>query len=82
MTTYRPDWGVDDGDTGELPPVYGADGAEPAAEADPEDGYSDMHTWVTQWALPTLGRTGLAGSGRWCARWNDHPEALLRLTLA
>jgi hypothetical protein len=82
MTTYRPDWGLDDADTGERPTLDDADSAEQAAEADPQDGYRDVYTWVTHWALPTLARTGLAGASRWCAQWHDHPEAVLRLTLA
>jgi hypothetical protein len=82
MTSYRPNWGLDDADTGELPTLDATNGAEPPAEADPEDGYSDVYTWVTQWALPTLGSAAQTGGRRWCTQWQDHPEAMLRLTLA
>jgi hypothetical protein len=84
MSSYRPNWGLPDAEPGQHPPGNAAQDADGAAQADPEDGfrgYSDVYAWVTQWALPTLGRSTL-GDGRWCARWHDHPEAMLRLELA
>jgi hypothetical protein len=85
MTTYRPNWDLANGDTGELPTLDAANGAEQAAEADPDNGssgYSDVYAWVADWALPTLGTATQIGGRRWCAQWYDHPEAVLRLTLA
>lgn len=74
MSTYRPSWSLDD----EL-----SDGHEPT-EADPEDGwcYESVEGWVTEWALPTLGSAAQTGGRRWCAQWHQHPDAVLRLTLA
>lgn len=84
MSTYRPSWDLDDGDTGELPAANGDTPADDGLEAEGQDGwcYASVHQWVADWALPTLGRTTLAGGQRWCHQWDAHPEAVLRLTLA
>ncbi|MEX2588488.1 MAG: DUF4913 domain-containing protein [Actinomycetota bacterium] len=71
-----------DGDTGELPTLDNADHVEEATEADPDDRYSDVCAWVTQWALTTLRTAAQTGGRRWCAQSEQHPEAVLRLTLA
>lgn len=85
MSTYRPSWPVG-GDTGELPAVTdnGEIPADDEPEAEVEDGwcYATVHEWITEWALPTLGRPALASGQRWCTQWHAHLEAVLRLTLA
>jgi hypothetical protein len=40
--------------------------------------FSTLEDWVTSFFLPTF-RRQFGGELRWCTRWHDHPEALLRL---
>lgn len=40
--------------------------------------FSTLEDWVTGFFLPTF-RRQFGGELRWCTRWHDHPEALLRL---
>lgn len=40
--------------------------------------YSSLESWVTEFFTPTFRRT-FGGEFRWCPRWQDHPEAVLRL---
>ena len=54
-----------------------ATGADPRA-GHPDWRYQNVHDWVEQWFAIHYARS-VTGVG-WCARWFDHPEALLRLT--
>jgi hypothetical protein len=47
------------------------------AEAEFTPQFPDLESWVSQFFVLTFGRTG--GEVRWCERWWDHPEAVLRL---
>lgn len=83
MSTYRPAWPTGDTETGELPTVTD-DGAAPAAEPDAEEDwcYTTVEEWVAGWLHTVWQRDSQTGGRRWCVRWRDHPEAVLRLTLA
>lgn len=55
-----------------------------ATGTDPKAGlpgwrYRDVYEWVEQWFSIHYARRMSNGVG-WCARWWEHPEALLRLT--
>ena len=39
--------------------------------------FPDLESWVHEFFVLTFGR--YAEQGRWCPRWWDHPEAVLRL---
>ena len=60
----------------QLGDLYGT-GTEPTA-GHPDWRYRNVHDWVEQWFSVHYARS-ITGIG-WCARWFDHPEALLRLT--
>lgn len=40
--------------------------------------YGDLESWLTDEFIPMY-RREVAGDFRWCARWWEHPEAVLRL---
>lgn len=40
--------------------------------------YPSLERWVADFFMPTFRRT-FGGEFRWCTRWRDHPEAVLRL---
>lgn len=40
--------------------------------------YPSLDGWVTDFFTPIFRRT-FGGEFRWCTRWQDHPEAVLRL---
>ncbi len=51
---------------------------KPAAAAPVRLG--ELAGWVQDWLLPTFRRMPGGARGRWCLRWWDHPEAVLRLS--
>jgi hypothetical protein len=40
--------------------------------------FASLEDWVTDFFQPTF-RRQYGGEHRWCTRWQEHPEALLRL---
>lgn len=40
--------------------------------------YPSLESWVAEFFTPTF-RRAFGGEFRWCPRWQDHPEAVLRL---
>jgi Domain of unknown function (DUF4913) len=51
-----------------------------AAPASLEPRFENLVAWVAGYFAPTFGRLGRnSATSRWCARWWDHPEAVLRL---
>lgn len=52
----------------------GHDAADPPAPPV----YTSPEAWVRDFFLPTFQRP-FGGELRWCARWEEHPEAVLRL---
>ena len=60
----------------QLADIY-ATGADPRA-GHPDWRYRTVYDWVEQWFSVHYARS-VTGVG-WCARWFDHPEALLRLS--
>lgn len=63
-------------DTTAPPPVPPQPG-KPAAAAPVRLG--ELAGWVQDWLLPTFRRMPGGARGRWCLRWWDHPEAVVRL---
>lgn len=51
------------------------------ADDDPENIYPDVLAFVVNYLAPLYARQWQAGrEPRWCARWWEHPEAVVRLT--
>jgi hypothetical protein len=59
--------------TGEAPTVDQAEASGPI-----EPVYPALHDWVNDYYLRVFPRP-TAGEQRWCAQWDDHPEAVTRL---
>jgi hypothetical protein len=50
------------------------------ASASLEPRFENLVAWVAGYFAPTFGRLGRnSATSRWCSRWWDHPEAVLRL---
>lgn len=55
------------------------DGGTPAPADDmPEPLYATLNDWVDQYFRHVFARS-VGGEVRWCAQWDDHPEAATRL---
>jgi len=55
---------------------WGSDDAPPAKPP----AYPDLDTFVRDWLAPTYRRNLETGGRAWCASWQEHPEAVSRLT--
>lgn len=66
--------------TKEVADLGAAVSAEPrfAPSALGELAYPSLESWVDEFFTPTF-RRAFGGEFRWCSRWQDHPEAVLRL---
>jgi len=53
-------------------------GTRGSEEPVPEPQFTAVHEWVELVFTPTFVRT-VGGDIRWCSRWSDHPEAVLRM---
>jgi len=53
---------------------------DPQSAPVPEPHFENLVAWVAGYFAPTFGRLQEGPVGhRWCAKWWDHPEAVLRL---
>lgn len=50
----------------------------PAADGSRRGRYPSLRDWVVDYLAPTFSRQ-VGGEVRWCAQWEDHREAVLRL---
>ncbi|WP_205704975.1 DUF4913 domain-containing protein [Kineococcus indalonis] len=48
------------------------------SSADNSVDYPDLSAWIRDFFAPTFARA-VGGEARWCARWDEHPEAVYRL---
>src|SRR4051812_5117020 len=53
-------------------------GSDPEAEEAPPPAFGSVDDWVDQYFLVVFSRS-TGSTLRWCSRWHDHAEAVLRL---
>ncbi|MCI2238114.1 DUF4913 domain-containing protein [Paenibacillus sp. TRM 82003] len=61
----------------ELDALFPEPGGQPARTGVPV-AYDSLDAWVEDYFATTFTRP-LGGEWRWCARWREHPEAVVRL---